>query len=79
MIDLNRIRSVKTLETMKKPLIDFVAFDKQIMLDVYSKDYEWGIEDYESDIEAAEYLLERLEKRIKSLKRANLPNDGREF
>lgn len=69
MIDVNKIRSVKALEGMKKILTEFVTFDKGVMLSVYAEDFGWGDEDYEADIDAATYLLELTEKRAKSLGR----------
>ena len=74
MINLNRIRSVKTLEEMKQDLTDFLSNPE--ILNVYVEELDWDSEDYESDKEAVQYLLEQLEHRIVSLKRANLPNDG---
>lgn len=69
MIDLNKIRSLKTLESMKRDLTDFIAFDPRIMVDVYDKDFNWGVEDYEADKDTATTLLEQVEHRIKSLGR----------
>jgi hypothetical protein len=69
MIDLNRIRSLKTLESMRKILADFIAFDPVMMKDVYMTDYGWGEEDYEADKDNASYLLEQVERRMKSLGR----------
>jgi len=67
MIDLNRIRSLKTLDTMKRDLIAFI--NNPDVLTVYVEDLDWGQEDYEADIETATYLLENVEHRIKSLGR----------
>ena len=69
MIDLNKIRSLKTLESTKRDLIDFIAFDSRVMVDVYEKEYNWGAEDYEADKDTAITLLEQVEHRIKSLGR----------
>jgi len=66
-IDLNRIRSLRTLEAIKKPLAEFIAFDPDIMKVVYTEDFGWGNEDYEADRERAIDLLERVERRTKSL------------
>lgn len=67
MIDLNRIRSLKTLEDMKQTLTEFVNFDPAVMISVYETDFNWGPEDYEADIDSAKELLERVEHRAKSL------------
>lgn len=66
MIDLTRIRSIKALEVIKKDLTDFLA-DPDI-LKVYLEELEWGEEDYDADKEQATELLEKVERRIKSLK-----------
>jgi hypothetical protein len=52
---------------MKKVLTDFIAFDSHVMTDVYEKDYNWGEEDYEADVDTAITLLEQVEHRLKSL------------
>ena len=67
MIDLNKVRSIKTLEALHKPLKEFVNFDYATMISVYTKSYGWGEDDYEADKERAEYLLEQVERRMKSL------------
>lgn len=67
MIELNKIRSMKTLETMKGILNEFLTFDRAAMLAAYEADFGWGVEDYEADKEQANDLLERVEKRMKSL------------
>lgn len=67
MIDLNRIRSMKTLEEMKEDLTTFL--NDPIMLEVYVEDFQWGPEDLEADRESATELLEKVEKRMVSLKR----------
>ncbi len=69
MIDLNKIHRMKTLDTVKKILTDFLGFDKATMLRVYEEDYGWGDEDYEADKESVTYLLEQVEHRMKSLGR----------
>lgn len=66
MIDLTRIRSIKALEVIKKDLTDFLA-DPDI-LKVYLEELDWGEEDYDADKEQVVYLLEKVERRIKSLK-----------
>lgn len=64
---LNRIRSLKTLEEMKETCNKFLVFDPEVMISLYEKEYKWGIEDYEADREQVQFLLENVEKRIKSL------------
>lgn len=66
MIDLNKIRSLKTLEEMKSDLTQFLAFDRAVMVEVYN-DQEWSEDDYEADKEEVAELLEHVERRIKSL------------
>lgn len=66
MMDLNKIRSLRTLEEMKDDLANFLAFDRTIMLAEYERQ-KWGEEDYEADKEEATDLLEQVEHRIKSL------------
>jgi hypothetical protein len=58
---------MKTLETMKKVLSDFISFDGPTMIGVYAEEYGWGNEDYEADKDNAGYLLEQVERRMKSL------------
>jgi hypothetical protein len=67
MIELSKIRTMKTLEAMQKPLKEFVTFDKPTMLSVYAEEFGWGEEDYEADLEQANYMLEQVERRMKSL------------
>ena len=67
MIDLNKIRTMKTLGAIQKPLKEFVTFDKPTMLSVYAEDFGWGEEDYDADLEKAIYMLEQVERRMKSL------------
>jgi hypothetical protein len=69
MIDVNKIRSMKTLEAMQKVLSEFLGFDHATMVEVYAEDYGWGEEDFEADKDNASYLLEQIEKRMKSLGR----------
>jgi hypothetical protein len=66
MIDLNRIRSIKTLEGMKKDL-EFFIKESEVSKDIYRTEYDWDTEDYEADKEEAIYLLESIDIRIKSL------------
>lgn len=54
---------------MKRDLTDFIAFDRQTMLEVYHTEKNWGEEDYEADKDTAATLLEMVEHRIKSLGR----------
>lgn len=67
MIELNKIRSVKTLEVMKRDLAEFVSFDRNVMVEVYDEECGWGEEDYEADLEQVKDLLEQVERRHKSL------------
>lgn len=67
MIDLNRIRSLKTLEEMKQILTDFISFDPTVIVSIYEEENDWGKVDYEADIEEAKEFLEHVEKRMKSL------------
>lgn len=67
MIDVNKIRSMKTLESMKKVCNDFIGFDRETMIEVYAEDYGWGVEDYEADLDSSITLLEQVERRMKSL------------
>lgn len=66
MIDLNRIRSLKTLESMKKDLNEFLTNETIPLL--YEEKYG-NLIDYESDIEDVKELMERVEKRMSSLGR----------
>jgi hypothetical protein len=66
MIDLNRIRSIKTLEGMKKDL-EFFIKESEVAKDIYRTEYKWDDEDYEADKEDATYLLDCINIRIKSL------------
>jgi hypothetical protein len=67
MIELNKIRTMKTLEALQKPLKEFIAFDRATMVSVYVEDFGWSEDDYEADKEKAEYMLEQVEHRMKSL------------
>ena len=66
-IELNRIRTLKPLEAIQKPLREFIAFDRSMMVKVYDEEFGWGEDDYEADLEEAAYLLEQVERRMKSL------------
>lgn len=63
--DLNRIRSVKTLDEMRAVLMAFIV--RIDILPIYLNEYQWGEEDYEADIETAKELLEKVERRMASL------------
>ena len=65
MIEVNPVRSVKILETMKKDLSAFL--NNPVVLHVYLNEYDWGEEDYDADQEKAIELLEKVDRRIKSL------------
>ena len=65
MIDLNRIRSIKSLEEMKKDITEFI--NNPLMLEIYSNDISLGEDAYADDKEQAEQLLVKIEKRISSL------------
>ena len=69
MIDLSKIRSIKTLESMRRDLSDFLNFDAATMKAVYVEEFEWSEDDYEADRDAATYLLEQVERRMRSLGR----------
>lgn len=69
MIELNRIRSTKTLETMKKDLSEFIT--NPAIVEIYEEQYGWGPEDYEADKEQAIDLLVQVEKRLLSLTNFN--------
>lgn len=58
---------MKALDTMKKALEEFIAFDRSVMLSVYAEDYGWGEDDYEADKEQASDFLEKVNRRMKSL------------
>lgn len=66
-IDLNKIRSLKTLEEMKTDLKEFLDFDRDSMIECYKEKHGWGVDDYEADVEQVKDLLEHVEKRAKSL------------
>src|ERR1035441_1225582 len=67
MIELNKVRTMKALEAIQKPLRECVTFDRATMVSVYAEDFGWGEDDYEADKEQAEYLLEQVNHRMKSL------------
>lgn len=63
MIDLTRIRSIKTLEAMKNDLTNFI--NNKLILKIYIEDYDWCNEDYLYDIEQSKILIERIDYKIK--------------
>lgn len=67
MIDVQKIRSLKTLESIKATLNEFIALDRAVMVAVYEEEHGWGEEDYEADLEQVKDLLEKVERRHKSL------------
>ena len=67
MIDLNKIRSLKTLESIKADLMAFLT--NSDILSVYEKNFDWSEDDYEADKELVEELLAKVEHRIASLSR----------
>jgi len=67
MIDLNKIRSLKMLETIKADLMAFLA--NPDILSAYEKSFDWSEDDYEADKELVEELLAKVEHRIASLSR----------
>jgi len=71
MINPNRIRSIEKLEEMKVDLVFFI--NDPSVEEVYLKDYEWEDDDLGEDRELAIDLLERIERRIKSLAGMKLP------
>ncbi len=76
MINLNLLRSVKTLESMKKDLEFFIK--EPIIKEIYDKDYDWDENDYEADREEAAYLIEMINLRIKSLSKIKTLNPPKE-
>ena len=69
MIDLTRIRSIKTLEDMKKDLEFFIR--EPIIAEIYLEDYGWDEEDLGADRDEAQYCIEKIDKRIASLNKWN--------
>jgi hypothetical protein len=67
MIDLNKIRSLQTLEAMKCDLTEFL--NNPEVLVAYNEEKTMDFEDYETDKEAVIDLLAKVENRIKSLGR----------
>jgi len=67
MIDLNKTRSMKTLEEMKRDLTSFIT--DPIMQQIYVEDKGWSIQDYEDDKEQAQDFLDMVNRRMESLGR----------
>ena len=67
MIDLNKIRSMKVLENLKADLTEFINFDKNALVTVYDSEDLGDEGDLDADIEAAQDLLSKIERRMKSL------------
>jgi hypothetical protein len=65
-VELNRVRSIKTLDEFKKPLVEFLALDRASAMAVYEHE-GWGEEDLDADIESVHELLDKIEHRVKSL------------
>jgi hypothetical protein len=74
MIDLTRIRSVKTLEEMKRDLEEFMV--NSAILTTYVEELDWSEDDLIADRETVSYLLEKLDRRIKSLTRLEEKEDS---
>jgi hypothetical protein len=66
MIDVRRIRSLKSLEKIEATILGFLEFDRRAMVDYY-EDINWGEEDYESDRSELTSLLEDVRRRHTSL------------
>jgi len=67
MIDLNKTRSMKTLEEMKRDLTSFIT--DPVIQQIYVEDKGWSIQDYEDDKEQAQDFLEMVNRRMESLGR----------
>lgn len=67
MIDLSRIRSLKTLDEMTADLKEFIT--NPIMPVIYLEDYGWDQEDFDDDKELAIELMEKIAARRESLER----------
>jgi len=65
MVDLNKIRSLRTLEEIRKDLNDFLS--NPMVPEIYKEDPEGEDDDYDADKEQVIELLEKVEHRIKSL------------
>jgi len=65
MIDLNKIRSLTTLEEMKKDLADFLVNPEVIV--IYKEENDGRTIEYEDDKELVLAALAKVEHRIQSL------------
>lgn len=65
MIDLNKIRSIKLLESIQADLKAFLSNEE--VSAVYVDKLDWSLDDYEADKEMVSELLERVNRRILSL------------
>lgn len=70
MIDLSKIRSIKTLEEMKKDLEFFI--NEPVIREIYIVDNEWGEDDLEADRDSAKELIDLIDKRVHSLNRIKI-------
>lgn len=66
MIDVNKIRSLTTLEEMHRDLTEFMT--NPAVAKAYVEDPAEGLVCYEDDKELVVELLEKVERRMKSLK-----------
>ena len=66
MIDVNKIRSMKVLETIREDINTFLNHNQADLMAVYDGEGE-GEDDLVADREAAQDLLSKVERRIKSL------------
>ena len=69
MIDVNKYRTLKPLSSIRKTLTDFLNLPRDLAISIYDKTYSWAEEDYEADIEQANELLIKVNRRYNSLKR----------
>lgn len=74
MIDLNKTRSMKILDEMKKDLTSFIT--DPIMQQIYVEDKGWSVQDYEDDKEQAQDFLEMVNRRMESLGKYLSKKDG---
>jgi hypothetical protein len=65
MIDVNKIRSLKTLESIKADLNEFLSHPD--IPRAYVEEFDWSTDDYEADKETVLELLGKVERRIVSL------------
>jgi hypothetical protein len=69
MIDVNKIRSMKKLEELKRDLMEFVNFDRRVLTAVYNSEDIGDEDDLDADIDSACELLSKVKYRMKSLGR----------